>query len=342
MAVSKRIYGMDKQGREVYAFDMDNGGGLQVTVLSYGVTIERLLALDRGGRVADVVMGYDSIEGYIDGSSYLGATVGRCANRIKNGRFNLNGREYTLALNDGANHLHGGPQGYSFQNWDARMIENGVVFSRLSPDGEGGYPGNLQAEVTVQLTKENGLLFCYRGIADQDTVYNPTNHCYFNLAGHDRGDAGEHSLWLNAPFFTPSGPDALPNGEIRCVVNTPMDFYTAPKPLSEYASLYPVIAQFGGYDHNYVLATGEVAAIAYDPASGRRMRVYTDMPGIQLYTANSTRGQGKGGACYEPHGAFCLETQFFPDAVNQPHFISPVLRAGMKFESRTEYRFDAE
>ena len=341
MQTERRLFGTHTDGTPIYAYQMENANGVQAEILSYGAAIHTLLVPGKNGR-QDVVLGYDDLAGYQSDCCYFGATIGRIGNRIRNAEFTLNGKQYTLAKNDGAHHLHGGIIGFNRHNWLGEIMPDGVAFLRYSPDGEEGYPGSLQVRVRYRLTEDNALTIEYLACAEEDTICNLTNHSYFNLSGHGGGDILSHELAINAPFYTPGDDGCVPTGEILPVSGTPMDF-TVSKPIGrDIASDFPQLRQFGGYDHNYVLAGPDgmrEIAVVHDPKSGRTMRVSTDLPGVQLYTGNMTDTTGKGGAKYGKHAALCLETQYFPDAVNHRHFEGPILRAGETFKSETAYQF---
>lgn len=321
-------------------------GALSCTLLTYGAALQSLLVPDRDGCLRDVVLGYDTLDEYERQDGYLGAVVGRCANRIARGRFTLNGSAYSLAVNNGKNHLHGGPTGFSTQIWQvAELTEDTAVLTLDSPDGHEGYPARLQATVTYQLT-ETGLSIRYQAESNGDTLCNLTNHAYFNLAGHAGSLVLDHELQLFASRYTPTDAGSIPTGELAPVTGTPMDF-TAPMPIgARIESDFEQLKLAGGYDHNFVL---DEAGPALHPAaelacseSGIRMAVSTTLPGIQVYSANylDDGRQGKGGVQYQRRQGLCLETQFFPDSVNQPTFpSSALLRAGERFDHTTIFAF---
>lgn len=340
MSVTKKYFGTTADGREVTCFTISSGNGMQTEVLDYGVTIRTLIVPDKDGNPVDVVLGYDTLEEYVRHDGYFGATIGRFGNRIGKGRFTLNGKEYVLALNDGENHLHGGKIGFDKYIWAAKEVADGVEFSMTSPDGDEGYPGNLQVTVTVTL-KDNGLHLNYRAVSDKDTVANLTNHSYFNLNG--KGDIHSQLLTIDADAFTINDAGCLPTGEIVPVENTAMDFRTERAIGDAADSDEPCVKLSGGYDSNYVLNGNNPAVIARSLESGIVMTVTTDQPGVQLYTANmtSTR-QGKGGAQYGRRSAFCLETQHYPDCINHPEWPTCILKAGEVLESTTSYTFSID
>jgi aldose 1-epimerase len=301
---------------------------------------------DRNGKFADVVQGYDTIQEYIEGNGpYMGAICGRCANRIDGGRFNLGGRDYTLAVNNGPCHLHGGLIGFNKMVWDViHSSPESVQMAYHSVDGEEGYPGSLKVSVTYTLTLNNELRLDYLAITDKATVVNLASHSYFNLAGEGSGDIYNHELMISGQFFTPVNEFSIPSGEIRSVKNTPMDFLKFTKIGARIDQKDEQLGYGAGYDHNWVLnhrtGTPGLAAIAHDPASGRVMEVYTTQPGVQLYTANWIDGEkGKGGKKYGRRWAFCLETQHFPDSINKPHFPTTILNPGEEYKHSCVHKF---
>jgi aldose 1-epimerase len=307
---------------------------------------------DRAGQFADVVLGFDDLAGYVEKHPYFGSIVGRYGNRIARGKFTLDGVEYTLAVNNGPNALHGGLKGFDKQVWSAETIEEehavGLRLSYVSADGEEGYPGALSVTVTYLLTNANELKIHYDAATDAPTVINLTNHSYFNLEGAGRGTILGHEVHINADHFTPVDDTLIPTGELRPVEDTPFDF-REPKPIGrDIAAEDQQIVFGGGYDHNFVLskqtpASLSLAARIHAPGSGRIMEVYTTEPGMQFYTGNFLDGSnvGKGGIVYEYRYGFCMETQHFPDSPNQPDFPSTVLRPGERYHSTTVYQFSA-
>jgi aldose 1-epimerase len=334
----------------VDAYVMTNSSGMRVRILDLGAIIACLEVPDRNGLLANVVLGLDTVSGYLHQSPHFGAVAGRYANRIARGRLILDGIEHRLEVNAGPNTLHGGPRGFDKAIWRA-FAEDGeaLVLRHLSPDGDQGFPGTLSVEVRYSLGVANELRIDYLATTDRPTVVNLTNHSYFNLAGEGSGDALDHIVTIEADSFTPTDATQIPIGEIRAVRGTPFDF-TRPTPIGERirtADDQLLIAR--GYDHNWVLRApaGEAlrpAARAYDPASGRILEVLTDAPGLQFYTANGLDGRlvGPSGRTYRQGDAFCMETQQFPDAPNQPNFPSAVLRPGERFGSTTIFRFSSD
>lgn len=352
--VHKSLFG-HANGQQVDAYTLENRRGVRVVVLTYGGILQAIDAPDRDGNVANVELGFTNFDQYIAAAPYFGALIGRYANRIARGRFDLNGQTYQLATNNGPNALHGGESGFDKRVWEARAIEDSnepsVVLSRLSPDGEEGYPGNLQVEVTYTLTPANELRIAYRATTDQLTIVNLTNHSYFNLGGEGSGTVYEHQLQLNADQYTPVDATSIPTGEIDPVTGSPMDFSTSHRIGERIRERFEQLVFGRGYDHNYVLNRGESesgdlvhAARLSDPRSGRVMDISTTEPGIQVYTGNLLDGTiyGTSDRAYRQGEAIALETQHFPDSPNQPHFPSTVLRPGDEYRSETIYAFSVD
>ena len=337
MAVSHFSFGRTAAGEAVTAWRLTNAGGAALTVLDYGATIQSLTVPNGQGGFTDVALGYDAIAGYEANDGYLGATIGRVGNRIGGARFELGGVEYALAKNDGANHLHGGLRGFDKRIWHVEARDDALVCSRLSPDGEENYPGSLSVTVTFTLTDEPALVIAYDASTDRDTPVNLTNHTYFNLNGG--GTVLGHALQLFAERFCENDSGCLPTGKLLAVEGTPFDF-RLPKPIGrDIGADCEQLRRGGGYDHNFVLS-GTTAAVLYSPDSGVEMTVQTDMPGVQVYTANGLSDRtGKGGVPMGPRGAVCLETQLWPNGMACWGFPSPVLRAGKALHSETVYRF---
>ena len=337
MAVSSFPFGVTADGRAVTAYKIVNAAGASLTVLDYGVTVQALCVPNKQGGFTDVVLGYDTVAEYETSSGYLGATIGRVGNRIGGAKFSLGGVEYALAKNNGANHLHGGLKGFDKYVWDAQPGENAVQFSRLSPDGEEGYPGSLTVSVTVALTDEPALVLTYDAVTDKDTLVSLTNHTYYNLSGG--GSVLEHQLQVFAERFCENDAGCLPTGRLLQVEGTPFDF-RQPKPIGrDIGADCEQLRRGKGYDHNFVLS-GRKAAVLYSAQSGVEMTVETDLPGMQVYAACCLGERpGKGGRPMGPNGAVCLETQLFPNGMNCWGFPSPVLRAGAKMHTETVFRF---
>jgi aldose 1-epimerase len=347
-------FGTTSNGEQITLYTLTNVNGMQAKISTFGGDIVSLTAPDRTGNYADIVLGYDNVDGYIKDSSNFGALIGRYGNRIGKARFTLDGTEYILAKNNGDNHLHGGTIGYNLVVWNAEEISGedytGLKLSYLSVDGEEGYPGNLNITVSYSLTNENEFRIDYAATTDKKTVVNLTNHSYFNLAGVAKGISTilGHELTLFADKFTPVDSGLIPPGELRPVEGSPMDFRT---PVAIGARIGQDEEQLifgGGYDHNWVLNSSDgslaLAARVYEPTTGRVMEVMTTEPGIQFYTGNFLDGSeiGKDGVPYEFRTAFCLETQHFPDSPNKPEFPSTVLNPGEKYSTTTVYRFKAK
>lgn len=349
MGIEKSVYGKTKAGDSATLYTCTNASGLVLRLTDYGATVVSVETPDRSGKVANITLGFKSLDGYLQRHPYFGATVGRYGNRIANGKFTLDGKEYKLATNNGPNHLHGGIKGFDAVMWKAEEIKTtnavGVKFTRQSPDGEEGYPGTLDVRVTYSLSNDNELLMDYQAKTDKATVINLTNHCYWNLAGAGSGDVLKHMLTLAADKYLPIDATSIPLGELAPVKGTVMDF-TEPHAIGErIAELKKDEKGTRGYDHCYVLRGQEgklaLAARVKDPASGRVMEVYTTEPGIQLYVGNFLGGgEGEGG--YKQHEGFCLETQHYPDSPNQPKFPSTVLKPGQTFKSTTKHVFMVE
>lgn len=338
MTITKRSFGIMQDGTPVSCWTLTNEKGLQAEILDYGVTIRSLIVPDKNGNPVDVVLGYDTLEEYVAQDGYLGATIGRFANRIKNAAFQLNGKTYALYANNGANHLHGGKYGFNNHVWEGRQVDDGLVFSRISPDGEEGYPGNLTVHVTIRW-KENSLTLEYEAQTDQDTIVNLTNHSYFNLNGAGNGNIHQHFMEIRADRYTLNGPDCVPTGQVVSVEGSAMDFRT-PKPIGQDADRdEPCVKFFQGYDSNFIL-NGHPIATTVGDKTGITMITDTDQPGVQLYTANAlTPRTGKNGQAYGFRSAFCLETQHFPDSIHHPAWPTCILRAGETFRSFTTYTF---
>ena len=336
MSITKRLFGTLSDGTEIFSWTLTNERGLQAEVLDYGVIIRSIIVPDDQGDPVDVVLGYNSLEEYVRDGCYLGAVVGRCANRIRGASFELNGKTYGVCANNGANHLHGGKIGFNKCVWSARQVEEAVEFSRLSPDGEEGYPGNLQVKLTIGWEGDT-LILRYEAQTDQDTIVNLTNHSYFNLNGKRK--INDHLLQIQADSYTVNGRDGIPTGEVASVEGTAMDFRT-PKPIGRDAKKKePCVDFFRGYDSNFVVS-GHPIATAVGNRTGITLVVDTDLPGVQLYTANAlVPSKGKNRRRYGFRSAFCLETQHFPDSIHHPEWPTCILRAGETFHSFTTFTF---
>ena len=346
-SIPKQSFGTTKDGQAVDLYTMTNPSGTSVGIITYGGTVQSLTVKSRTGMLSDVVLGFDSMVGYEGEHPYFGALIGRYGNRIAKGKFSLNGKDYTLATNNGPNHLHGGIKGFNRQVWQAKEVgENALELTYVSKDGEEGYPGTLTAVVRYTLTPANELRIDYRATTDADTVVNLTNHSYFNLAGS--ADNLTHQLEIYADRFTPVDAGLIPTGELRPVAGTPFDF-TTPHAIGERIEAKDDQLKLGGgYDHNFVFTKhdGQLNLVAKvtEATSGRVMEVLTTEPGVQFYTGNFLDGslRGKGARSYGRRAAFCLETQHFPDSPNQPKFPSTLLKAGETRKSTTVYRFSLQ
>jgi aldose 1-epimerase len=345
--IQRSTFGRMPDGQSVELYTLTNRQGMQVMITNYGGRVVKLIIPDRQGNMADVVLGFDDLQGYLGNNPFFGALVGRYANRIGNAHFKLDGVEYKLETNDGKNSLHGGSQGFDKKVWKAKVLpgaEPALELNYLSKDGEEGYPGNLTATVVYTLTENNELKIDYKAVTDKETVVNLTNHSYFNLAGQGNGDILKTELTINADRFTPVDATLIPTGELRKVEGTPLDF-RKPTVIGTRINADDEQMKFGrGYDHDFVLnrqARGLVlAARAVDPDSGRELEVYTTQPGVQFYTGNFLDGsvKGKGGVAYPKRSGFCLETQHFPDSPNKPNFPSTELKPGHTYHEVTVFK----
>ena len=349
-SVQRSDYGKMPDGTAVDLYTLTNGKGAVAKVITLGGIVTELHVPDRDGKLGDVVLGCDDLKTYLAGHPHFGCITGRFANRIAGAKFTLDGQEYTLLANNGRNAIHGGKKGLDKYVWKAAPVETadgaGVRLTHTSPDGDEGYPGNLRVTVTYTLTDKNALRIDYEATTDKATPVNLTNHSYFNLAGHNGGDILGHELSLFADRYTPSDKELIPTGAIEPVKGTPLDF-TAPAKIGARIDQLKGEGKPGGYDHNFVINNGgkalTVAALAYDPRSGRGMEMHTTEPGVQLYTSNFLKSQkGKGGAVYGPHAAFCLEAQHYPDSVHRDNFPSVILRPGQTYRQTTVYAFTAK
>ncbi|MCW3119525.1 MAG: aldose 1-epimerase [Chitinophagaceae bacterium] len=332
-------------GKPVYQYILTNAKGDQVKITNYGATVTSWSSLDKNGKKTSIVLGFDSLSGYLGGSPYFGAVVGRYGNRIAKGKFKIGDSTYTLAVNNGANHLHGGIKGFDKQVWDvAETADSLPVLSLnyLSKDGEEGYPGNLKVNVTYTLTDEDELTIEYTAETDKPTVLNLTNHSYFNLTGDHSNNILDHKMMIKADYYTPVDTGLIPTGELRAVKGTPFDFNT-PKKIGERIGKVP-----GGYDHNFVLkrtdSSLQLIASVTDTVSGRKLEVFTTQPGVQFYTGNFLNGSIKGSdeIPFNKNAGFCMETQHFPDSPNKPKFPTTLLKPGEKYHTITKYRLSVE
>lgn len=336
---------MTSKGVQATLYILENEAGMQISVSDFGATLTSVLVPDKDNNPVEVTLGYDDAAGYEAGlGNAFGASVGRNANRIAGAVIEINGTEYHLTKNDGENNLHSGLDFYHGRLWKvADADDTHVTFEMDSPDGDQGYPGALVMKVTYSLDEENTLMIHYEAEPDQDTIINMTNHSYFNLNGHKSGDVLNHTLWLNADAFTPADATSIPTGEIRSVEGTPMDFRIDKTIGKDIEADYEPLVFGKGYDHNWVLKNegkfDKVAEVAGDE-SGIHMSVLTDLPGVQIYTANFLDAEkGRDGAVYEMRDAICLETQYYPDAIHHENFPGPICKKGEKYDTRTAYRF---
>ena len=349
--ITKEAFGKMPDGKEASIYTLVNASGNAVRVTNYGAKIVSIQVPDRNKKMADVVLGYDKLEQYLAGDKFYGSTVGRYANRIAKGRFTLDGVEYKLAINNAPNSLHGGPFGFHSVLWNAEVIKTegypSLKLTYRSPDGEEGFPGNMDVAVIYTWTADNALKIEYEATSDKNTVCNLTNHAIFNLRGAGAGDILSHELMIAADAFTPVDSTLIPIGEIRPVIGTVMDFNTPTAIGKRINEKYEQLVKGLGYDHNYVLrnnnSINNLAASVYDPESGRVMEVYTTEPGLQFYSGNFLNGKdtGKGNTKYPYRTGFALEAQKFPDSPNQPTFPSTVLKKGDKYTQTTIYKFTA-
>ena len=336
----KEFFGTSHTSEETYLYTI-SCGGLTAVVSDYGATLVKLLVPDREGNAADVVLGHDSPADYRSCALFFGATVGRSGNRIAGASFDLGGETWKLPANENGNNLHSGPDFYHDRVWKVLSHTDSAITLELhSPHGDQGFPGNATIRVAYSLDSTGGLHIVYDAVADQDTVFNLTNHSYFNLAGHDKVSAAmEQILSMPARFFNAADAQSIPTGELRSVAGTPMDFRT-PKPIGrDIDADYDALHLQGGFDHNWEVFCNPCATLS-DPVSGRTMSVYTDCPGVQFYAGNFVdNAPGKGGVIYPKRSGICLETQFYPDSIHHPEWPQPITKAGEKYHSETVYRF---
>lgn len=348
--MKKQPFGKTSDGREVDLYTLTNKKGMEVAITNFGGIIVVLKAPDRNGKFDDVVLGYDSLDGYLTNKAFFGALIGRYGNRIAHGKFALNGATYTLPKNDGDNTLHGGPEGFNKRVWTAKDVSGAkgqaLELTYVSKDGEEGFPGNLSAKVVYTLKDQNELTIAYSATTDKETVVNLTNHSYFNLAGQGTGDILGHQLMIRGDHITAVDDTLIPTSELRPVKDTPFDFTHAAAIGARINQDDPQIKVGKGYDHNWVLTSHgahspELAAEAYEPNSGRVLQVLTIEPGVQFYSGNFLDGTitGKGGKVYKHRYGFCLETQHFPDSPNHPKFPSTTLKPGQTYSTTTVFKF---
>lgn len=350
-SIDKAPFGKLPDGQAVEIYTLKNNAGMSVSIMTYGAAIVNWTAPDKNGKYEDITLGCDSLSGYLKGVPYFGSVVGRYGNRIAKGKFSIDGKTYTLATNNGANHLHGGVKGYDKVNWNATPIqqeEPALKLTYTSKDGEEGYPGNLAIEVVYTLQKDNSLRIAYSATTDKTTVVNLTNHAYFNLAG-DGKSILDHEVTLNADKFLPVDKGLIPTGELKPVTGTPFDFTKSFKIGARINdTLNAQIKLGGGYDHAWILNKGNdaltLAATVVEPTSGRVMEVFTTEPAIQFYTGNFLDGtiNGKKGVKYAKRSGLCLETEHYPDSPNQSKFPTTLLKPNEKYQTTTIYKFSAK
>jgi aldose 1-epimerase len=350
--IEKSIFGKLPDGREVQQYTLTNKSGMKAQIINYGAIVTSLSVPDRSGKLEDVVLGYDSIQGYVNDKAYLGAIVGRYGNRIGKGKFKLDGKEYQVTINDGENHLHGGKFGFNKVLWDAKNVsdsaEPALALTYLSTDGEEGYPGTVSLTVKYTLTDKNELRVDYNGTTDKPTILNPTHHSYFNLSGNPNNTILDNQLLLESDSITPVDKGLITTGKISSVANTPMDFRTPTAIGTRINDNYEQLIFGKGYDHNWVLKNFDSklrkVAELYEPKSGRLMVVSTDQPGIQFYSGNFLDGtiKGKSGVLYQQRTGLCLEAQCFPDSPNKPEFPTVVLRQNQVYKQITIYQFSTK
>lgn len=346
MSISKEFFGTAKDGKEVYAFTLENANGMKAKIINFGAILVDLYVPDKDGHLEDVVLGYDNLDDYYKNNSFLGATIGPSANRIGKASFQIGQETYRIAANDGENNLHSDKEnGYHKRVWDiVEVKEESVTFSIDGPDGDMGFPGNKKITMTYSLSDDNALKLAYHGTSDADTIINITNHTYFNLSGHHAGKIEDHILTIHASHYTPVVPGAIPTGEIAPVAGTPMDF-TSPKAIGqEIEADFEQLKLTFGYDHNFVIdhadGTLREIAIVEDPKSGRKLKAFSNLPGVQFYAGNCIEDEiGKAGAMYSKRTGMCLETQYFPDSIHQPDFPSAVFGPQRDYDAVTVYQF---
>lgn len=346
MVSEKKLFGITKDGKEIYLYTLENRSGMKAVVMNYGANLVQLWVPDKNGNIDDVVLGYDKPESYFGNICFLGATIGPNGNRIANASFTLDGKKYCLKANIGKHNLHSDENlGYHKQVWDVETTDDSIVFMMDMADGMLGFPGNKKNTVTYTLTENNELKIHYTITTDKKTILNPINHSYFNLSGEGNGEVLDHKIKLYASKYTPVTKEFIPTGELADVAGTPMDFREFKKIGDDIHSDFEQIAIAGGYDHNWVIDNWnrniKLFAEAADEKSGRKMYAYTDLPGVQFYVGNfvNTKG-GKNGHIYNGRSGFCFETQFFPNSVNEPSFPSAVFGPEKPYESTTIYRFE--
>lgn len=345
MKITKSLFGKSIKDEDIHLFTLSNDYGMTVKITNYGGTITSILVPDKNGNIGEVTLGYDTLDKYLENPNFFGCIVGRYANRIAGGRFELNGQEYQLAVNNGPNHLHGGPTGFHTTLWQAKTAKYAnkvsLILSHTSPDGHEGFPGNLSCEVTYTLINNGSLEIDYKATTDKPTIVNLTNHAYFNLKDGGQSDVLDHGLQINADTYTVKNNVDIPTGEFAKVAETPLDFRT-PASLNQNLSSSETGFETG-FDHNFVLHNQgklEEIALVTENTSGRAMKVKTTCPGVQLYTAGFLNNEtGRNGIIYHPFHGLCLETQYYPDSPHHPHFPATTLLPGEEYHEKTIYEF---
>lgn len=346
VTIEESVFGVYPDGKNIMLYTLSDANGMSVSVTNLGATLVKVVTPDKNGVLGDVVLGFDRGEAYLDNPSFFGTVIGPSANRIAGAAFEIDGTTYQLDVNDGENNLHSHKdQGYHKRLWETRVLDNSVIFELTDSDGSMGFPGNKRISVVYSLEEGNSLKIHYHGISDKKTVLNLTNHSYFNLEGHDSGRMEEHELWLGASRYTPVVAGAIPTGEIAAVADTPMDFTVSKTVGRDIEADFEQLKLTGGYDHNWVIDgwDGELQhfATVKAPGSGRIMKAYTTLPGVQFYAGNFIgEQQGKGKVTYGPRMGLCLETQYFPDTIHHSEFPSCVFGEGKEYDSVTVYRFE--
>lgn len=342
--VIKEKFGTTQDGKDIYIFTLSNLNKIKVQIINYGGAIVAFKFPDKFGNIKDIVLGYDNLKNYEIQDKYIGCLIGRCSNRIKAGRFVLNGKEYNLYRNDGNNHLHGGKVGFDKKVWNFKIIDNELILDYKSSDGEEGYPGNLNVEVKYTLDDSNTLTLEYKAKSDCDTICNLTNHTYFNLSGHESGTILNHKVQLFADYYTVADSESLPTGEIETVLNTPLDLTSLVEIGSHIDDNFKPIVMANGYDHNFVIrdynGTLKKAAYVFSDDTNIGLEVYTTLPGIQFYTGNYLDGAltGKANSKYYKRSGFCLESQYFPNAMEHQNFLQPILKKDSLYHSVTKFK----
>ena len=344
--MTKELFGTTGDGKEIYVFTLENSNGVKARVINFGAILLNLYVPDTKGNIEDIVLGFDKLEDYYKNVSFFGAAIGPSANRIGNAAFKIGGEEYKLDVNDGPNNLHSHLEdAFHKRVWDITdETDTSVTFLLESPDGDMGFPGNRKFSITYSLSDDNSLKLAYHAVSDADTLINMTNHTYFNLRGHKTGKVDDYILTLHAGSYTPVVKGAIPTGEIVSVEGTPLDFTKLRRIGDDIDADFEQIKLVGGYDHNFVIdgadGTLREVALVEDPASGRKLKAFTTLPGLQFYTGNFIEKQtGKEGVIYGPRAGFCLETQYYPDAINKPNFPSPVFGPNRDYDAVTVYQF---